>query len=149
MKLLGGILIICASICSSFFYEKKLKQTINSYKDLIDILTYTKTQIYYFSKPVNQIFAEYDHHGELINELKIKRENAELDFLEPDTRKNILFLLKELGKGYKREQISLCEYNLKGLEKDLENLKTDYSKKCKIYRSVSLFFGVCAVILLI
>ena len=93
MKLLGGILIICASICSSFFYEKKLKQTINSYKDLIDILTYTKTQIYYFSKPVNQIFAEYDHQDELINELKIKRENAELDFLAPDTRKNILFLL--------------------------------------------------------
>ena len=149
MKLLGGIFIICASICSSFFYEKNLKQVINCHKELIDIFSYTKTQIDYFSKPINQIFAEYESRSELTEEIISKRENAGLTFLNYDTRKSVQILLKELGKGYKKEQISLCEYNLEELEKDLENLKADYSKKCKIYRSISLFFGVCAVILLI
>ena len=57
MKLIGGLLIICASICASFFYEKKQRNIINNQEALIDFLSYISSQIEYF--------AECDYEGEI------------------------------------------------------------------------------------
>ncbi len=149
MKLVGGILIICASICASFFYEKRLKQEIANHIALIDLIGYISTQIEYFSKPINDIFSSYKTENPVILEIISKKELADLSYFDKKIQKDTRILLCELGKGYKKEQITLCEYTKNIISPLVSELKTEYSKKCKIYRSLSLFIGISAVILLI
>lgn len=149
MKLIGSIFIICASIFASFFYEKKQKNLIKCQSELISLVNYIKTQIEYFSKPINEIFNEYNSDNEFIKDVLLYKEKADFSILEQGVKKDVISLFKELGKGFKKEQISLCDYSLKVLNSSLDVLKSDYSKKCKIYRSIALFIGVCAIVLLI
>jgi len=149
MKLIGSILIICASVYASCFYEKRLKQSISNHRELIAFIKHIQAQIEYFSKPINQIFIEYKSESTFIKELIIQKEKTDFSAFEPGLRKDLIELFSNLGKGYKKEQLSCCEYCLTVLNSNLDTLKTEFSKKCKVYRSLSLFMGVCTVILLL
>ena len=58
------------------------------------------------------------------------------------------FFIK-LGKGFKKEQLAFCEYILKELEDTKSKKKMEFTKKTKVFRSISLFLGIGCVILLV
>lgn len=149
MKLIGGVFIICASICASFFYEKKQKSVINNQEALIDFLAYIASQIDYFAKPINEIFYTYKTNNSFVQSIIKNKENSDLSSIDNSLQKDVYSFLNELGKGYKKEQLSICNYTKNVISVCTEKLKLEYSKKCKVYRSLSLFIGLSAVILLI
>ncbi|MBQ3589217.1 MAG: stage III sporulation protein AB [Clostridia bacterium] len=149
MKLIGGLLIICASICASFFYEKKQRNIINNQEALIDFLSYISSQIEYFAKPINEIFYTYKTKNDFIENSIKDKESLDLSLIDASIQQDVYNFFNELGKGYKKEEIALCSYTKNVISACTEKLKLEYSKKCRVYRSLSLFIGLSAVILLI
>ena len=149
MKLVGCVFILVASICASFFYEKKLKKEISDEQDLLNFIKFIKNQIHYYSKPLDAIFNEYKSENNIIKSLILEKENTRLLSLNSSIQENMQVFATTIGKGFKNEQIRLCSETISLLESHINSLKSEYSKKTKAYRSVSLFIGICAVILLI
>ncbi len=149
MKLLGAILIICASISASFFYENGLKQKIKNHTALNELILHIKSQIDYFEKPIFEILKDFQATNEFIKDILEKKELSDLSWVDSSVRKDVYSLLKTIGKGYKKEQISICDYTSKILSACIEKMKLEFSKKAKVYRSLSLFIGFSAVILLV
>lgn len=143
MKLIGSILIIFASVIASYFYEKRLQSYITSTEELYELVLYIKNKIEYFSMPVNEILNSYSRDTGIINKL------SEPDFLDKSIKGDIESFISNLGKGYKKEQVALCEYTLSVLEASKNKMKMEFTKKAKTFRSLSLFTGIGCVILLV
>jgi glutamate-5-semialdehyde dehydrogenase len=81
----------------------------------------------------------FDKTGHLNVSVKITNEE----------KAQIIDFITSLGKGYKKEQIALCEYNIGFFNVSLDKTKYEAPKKIKVFRSMSLFVGICSIILLV
>ncbi len=147
MKLLGSLLIIVASVVSSFFYEKKLKLSIKNTDELCKLIVHIKNKIEYFSLAINEIYASYPTENDFIS--GIFNDIYDFSSLDKDLEDDTKMFFSSIGKGYKKEQLALCDYLINRLTISKEKMKTDFNKKVKIFRSLSLFTGIGMVILLI
>ena len=140
MKLIGSVLIIFASIIASYLYEKKLKASIQATEELYHYVLFIKNKIEYFSMPINEIKKSYPCPNIISNNV---------EFLDKESKNTMDNFLSKLGKGFKKEQLALCEYTLRTLEQSRDKAKMEFTKKTKVFRSLSLFTGIGCVILLI
>ena len=148
MKIIGCFLIIIASIASSYFYENSLKSNIKILEELIIFIKTVKSKIEYYSLSIDEIFSDYTCKNSFLKQL-LNGEFTTIIHLNENIQKDIKNFFSSLGKGYKKEQLSLCDYTINSLESTLNNLKSEFIKKAKIFRSLSLFLGVGIVILLV
>lgn len=147
MKLLGCGLILIASVVCAFYYEKHIKIKISYYSELISFINYIKNQIEYFSYPIDEIFAKYDISSDFLS--SIVNGNVDSLRLSNEEKTQINEFMSSLGKGYKKEQIKLCEYNIAFFNTSLDKIKYEAPNKIKVFRSMSLFIGICTIILLV
>ena len=145
MKIIGSILIICASVAFSYFYEKKQKEKIKHANELYDFIKYIRAQIEYFSTPVYKIYVEYSNKTEYISSLLIPSKNS----LKDEYNNFVSNFFANLGKGYKKEQLQLCDYALEYIKNYEKKTRAEYPNKIKVFRALSIFAGFCVVILLI
>ena len=147
MKIVGCIFVLLSSILCSYYYERALKSKISKCEELISFIIYIKSQIEYFSLPINSIYERYSNKNDFVNEI-ISNE-GKIKALDKENDKKIAEFFSNIGKGFKKEQLNLCEYNIELFSHYLDKLKGEYPSKCKVFRSMSLFFGICAIILLV
>lgn len=148
MKIFGAIIILCACVFGSYIYEKKQKNRMQYIAEACDFIKHIKSEIEFFCTPYKKIREEYLKNNSsalLFCDDLHEKEN----FLEKDEKKILQAFFSSIGKGFKDEEISLCEYTYSSLEKKLEKAKEEYPNKIKVFRSMMLFFGVCVIILLI
>ena len=60
MKYIGSVLILCACICLSYFYEIKEKTKLENLKKIRDFINYIRVKIDFFLTPQKKLFYEYD-----------------------------------------------------------------------------------------
>ena len=149
MKLIGSLLIILASVVSSFFYEKNLKENLKNTVEICELIKYIKSKIEYFSTSINEILQSYETDNCHIKEYVLKKDKFNCSYLDKSVVNQVNDFFDKLGKGYKKEQITLCDYTISLLESSVTNLKENYPKKAKLFRSLSLFFAIGCVIILI
>ena len=101
MKIIGSIFILISSIIASYYYEKTLKARIQKCEEIIDFISYIKTQIEYFSTPINIIYEKYDKKVEMITFL-IEKKNCKI--LGNETDRKIFNFFDSIGKGFKKLQ---------------------------------------------
>lgn len=147
MKIIGCGLILIASLVCAFYYEKRIKEKIARYSELISFISYIKNQIEYFSYPINEIFERYQPCSPFIS--SIIENNVDTKYLTSEEKAQINEFVASLGKGYKKEQIALCEYTISFFNVSLEKTKYEAPNKIKVFRSMSLFVGICSIILLV
>ena len=149
MKILGSILILCACISSSLFYEKKQKEKIEALINCCDFIKYIKSQIEFFLLPLDKIYLSYKDKNEYINKFICGNYDENISIFDKDDFEILKNFFSSIGKGMKKNEISLCEYVISELEKNIEKKKAEYPNKIKVFRIMALFFGFCIVILLI
>lgn len=149
MKIAGAILILCASVASSYFYEKREKEKIRKANELTEFIRYIRAQIAYFSLPTDKIFKNYKSDDPFIEDI-ISGKLCSLDsFFDKDTTGVIKNFFSSLGNGYKDEQLAMCDFTLSATEDFINKMNKEFSGKVKVFRSMALFTGVCIIILLI
>lgn len=149
IKLVGSLLIICASLYASHLYDKKLKLSAENTRALSELIQYIKGQIEFFSKPLPKILSSYKTNNSFIADVISNKENANLSLIDKNVQNDVHILLSSLGKGFKTEQINLCNYTIDVLNNSYDKSSQEFVKKSKICRSLSLFISVCMVILLV
>ena len=146
MKILGCVIILIASILCAFKYEKAIKEKVTNIEELINFINYIKNQIEYFSRPLTEIYLSYEKKSKFIEEII---DGAERTDTSSPINKTVSEFFSSIGKGYKKEEIKLCDYTIEQLYTYLTSLKLEMPNKIKVFRSISLFIGVCTIILLI
>lgn len=149
IKLLGCILILCASICACVFYEKKEKAKLISVKEIISFVEHIRSQIEYFSYPLDKIFSSYEEHSFVTTSISKNEVDSIKEYLDKEDFNLISSLFSSLGKGLKKDQLSLCSYSVERLRDSYRKKEEDFPKKIKVFRAMALFCGFCAIILLI
>ncbi|MBQ3040874.1 MAG: stage III sporulation protein AB [Clostridia bacterium] len=146
IKIIGSILILCASVCACAFYERAEKAKIASLQECCDFIKHIRAQIEYFSTPVDKIFSSYDKKTELIDALISKDAK---NYFEKEDYPVINEFFASVGRQLKDEELSSCSYTISELEKRLEKRRQDYPNKIKVFRAMALFIGISVIILLI
>lgn len=146
MKIIGSLLIIIASIVTSFFYENKLKNQSVQLKEINKFIVHIKNNIEFFSLSLNDIYKKYNSNNELIYMLISKKQ---LDFFDSEIEDELTNTFSGLGCGFKDEQIKKLEYLHTFLNEKIKDFDENYTKKTKVFRAMSLFLGCCAIILLV
>ena len=146
MKIVGGIIILIASITVSYFYENTKKAEIKALKQIKDFVLYIKIQIELFSLPLSEIFTKYKHTSDVIKELI---ETKQVSVFNKQIRDELFGCFSVLGTGFKDEQLSRLTYLIVFLDKAITESEKDYPQKIKVNRALSLFVGCSTVILLI
>lgn len=145
MKIIGAILIFLVSIIVSSNYEKRKKQEIVDLKAMVSLLQFIKNQIEYFSLPISEILAKYSTDNECVKRFV---DTGYLSFSDKNIQDELIKCFKQLGKGFKEEQISLLNYNIELTNKTIKSNEESNPQKIKVYRAMSLFISSCVVILL-
>ncbi|MBR2943513.1 MAG: hypothetical protein IKC16_00315 [Clostridia bacterium] len=144
MKILGGLLILLSSIVCTYYYESHLKDKVNKYNELISFISHISNQIEYFSCPLEQIYEKYTKKTPFISSLIIKKCS-----FDKKVDKLVINFFQTIGQGFKKEQLKLCSYTINELESSLSSLKLLLPNKIKVFRSMSLFVGICTIILVV
>lgn len=144
MKILGGALILLSSVICAYYYEKHLKDKVNKYNELISFISYISNQIEYFSCPLEEIYDKYTKKSPFISSLILKKCS-----FDKNVDKLVIDFFQTIGQGFKKEQIKLCSYTINELEGSLSSMKLLLPNKIKVFRSMSLFVGICTIILVV
>ena len=149
IKILGCILIMCASIGSCILYEKSEKSKLYSLKSIINFIKHIHSQIEYFSISLDKIYSSYQNHTDITNKIIQKDFENIKEFLEKDDYQVVIELFDSLGKGLKNEQLALCTYSINKLEESYKAKDQNYPNNIKAFRATALFCGFGAIILFI
>lgn len=125
-----------------------MKSKIVLLDELIEFIMYTKSKIEYFSIPVNQIYEDYDKKSELLAEIISSKSCKKLNF-DKNTANTINNFFVSLGKGFKKEEIALCDYTYDILKESSSKLKSELPNKIKIFRAISMFVSLSLIILIV
>lgn len=125
----------------------------NNLEHLINLVRYIKTQIDCFMLPVDKIISDYtaNNDSQISSELKkssFPKSAENLKSIVGDEEyEAFLYLAKSLGRGYRDEQLKLCDICTKSLESVLEKQKSDMQPKIKTHRAFCLLGSVMIIIL--
>lgn len=139
----------------SYRYSDSQKSRLKNLEVLIDLVRYIQTQIDCFMLPVDKIILEYTsaNNSQISEALKKSKLSESCENLKPIIDKEeyeaFLSLSKSLGRGYRDEQIKLCEICLNSLKDIYEKHKSDMQSKIKTNRAFYLLGSVMIVILFI
>lgn len=146
MKITGSVLIIIASVAVAFYYENKQKNNLIMLTSVYNFLEFIKNQIEFFSLPLNLIYEKYQPKNDCILSL-IGGEVPKI--FSQNIQDKLADCFLQLGKGYKTEQIDKLNYTISQIEKEINTMQRENTKKIKIFRAISLFIGCSIVILLV
>ncbi len=143
MKLLGLCLLLVTAVGLSFRYAREMKRTLDTWVACEDFIRYTKMQIDCFCTPKNRIFSSFSHKVlEARGFLPALRIGKEMGMAAEETLgdRELVGLLsqfgRELGQGYREEQMAVCDFYLAALRTKLEDLQRAFPSKVRVRRTV-------------
>ena len=147
MKYVGSVIILCACICFSFFYEMKEKAKIENLKKIHSYITYIRIKIDYFLTPHKKLLSEYK--CELVQSLYKSNFTNLTSYFDKETATLLESFFLSFGHGLKDEEIKLCDYTLFKLNEKITLLEKEIGNKVKIARTLTIFGGSCFILLII
>ena len=147
MRYVGSVMILCACICFSFFYEMKEKAKLENLKKMYNFISDIKVKIDYFLTPQKKLFSEYKCN--LIQNLQksdFKNLNA---YFDKDTVALLEGFFSSFGQGLKDEELRLCDYTLLKLSEKISTLENEMGNKVRVVRTLTIFGGSCFILLII
>ena len=159
LKICGTLtlLIITAYLCyeASALEAKRVRQA----EGFLLLLRHVKAQISCFCTPTCEIFASFENEalsdigflerlskGDFCTALEESRDKIYLD----EEEINLLTAFgRELGKGYRQEEIEGCDYYIGELENAYAKKREEQPKKSRLYRSLVLTGGLMLIIVFI
>lgn len=143
MKLLGTCLLLVAAYILSLRYAREMKRGIDTWVACGDLIRYTRMQIDCFCTPKNRIFTSF-HHRVLEENgfLPALRQGQEMGSAAEGTLedKELVSLFsrfgQELGRGYREEQMAVCDFYLQMLQERLEGRQKALPSQVRVRRTV-------------
>ncbi len=141
------------SICLIREHRKKLLE-LEAFFDMISCI---RDNIEHLMKPLPEIFQNYNHTyldscGFLKNVRETNLQQAWEKYtcsLGGESFRLIDEFVRNIGKGYRTEELRLCEYTLGRLRKLMDHVQADTANQLKLYKTVPMMFALSVILILI
>ncbi len=145
-KLLGSLFLLGAAaggLVKALLREQRRSRVL---RDWIDRMVYIRRQIDLYLSPLNDIMVSLGFHDGKNALPRLLRENAE--DLSPEAHRILLQVTEGLGRGYREEQIRLCNYALSELQTLYEKQQSEKPSRMRVMTALWVSMPLCLVILL-
>lgn len=154
IKLFGGLLVLLAGGLAAGTYARFEKKRLLVLDGWIELLLYIRGQIDCYLMPIDRILTLADRDllracsvGKPVTTLTQALRGA-IPYLDPESRRLLSALARELGSSYREEQLKRCDYYLQALQRQREKLEQALPNRIKLGATVSLCVAIGAAILL-
>ncbi len=153
-KLIGALLMLVTGVVvarGQIAHEKKKLWVLEGW---IGLLLYTRAQIDCYLMPLEEILENADKGllraagAGCVGGSQKELLDAALPYLEDESARLLTSLVRELGNGYREEQLRRCDYYLAALEKERERLAAALPARLKLCAAMSVCAAAFLAILL-
>ena len=121
-KLIGVLLLIGVGAYAALSVSHHEKKQINVLNGWLDLIYHIRTQIDCYLTPIEQIFADLSApllhplagNGEVKNPTQLFHRTRR--YMDSETARLLEGFIREIGAGYREEQIKRCDYYLAQLQ---------------------------------
>ena len=156
LRIIGALMIAFSGAFAAYFLNRDAKETLSQTECFISLVRFLRAQIECFSMSVpkaldrvpDEMFSGCGFSGE-------ERPQSMGEFLDgcrvtdDAVMRDMRRLAEDLGKGYREEQLTLCDYCLSLLEGQRARIAGQLPLKIKVNSVLSLAGAAAVVILLI
>ena len=154
LKLFGVLLILSVGIFAAFVsvqYEKKRLTVVDGW---IDLILYIRGQIDCYLMPIGDILSGGDR---ALFEACMSPANAAdlpaiLDasqiYLDGDARRTLESFVREIGGGYREEQLKRCDFFISSLRTQRERIATELPMRIRLCATLCVCIALATAILL-
>ncbi len=158
LDIFGAVSLISAALMISSSLIREYKTRLHELEALYDMIAYIRDNIEHLMKPLPEIFQNYsnpylENCGFLpavrLKGLKQTWEEGQTFTLSGEACRLIDEFIRNIGSGYRTEELRLCEYTLGRLCKILDHTQTDTENQLKLYKTVPMMFALSIILILI
>ncbi len=154
VKILGALLILSVGIFSAFVsvqYEKKRLSVVDGW---IDLILYIRGQIDCYLMPLDDILSGGDR---ALFEACMSPENAadlpaileaSQIYLDGDAKRTLESFVREIGAGYREEQLKRCDYFIASLRAQREKIAAALPMRTRLCATLCVCIALATAILL-
>ena len=154
LKLLGGGLIVFSGGFAAYTMAHTERRRLTVLEAWIDLILFIRAQIDCYLMPLDEILAQADEnilracacrtpHPNLSSLLSSSRQ-----YLSEEARRLITSFVKEIGGGYREEQLRRCDYYITALRAERNKLASALPSRIRLSVSLCLCASLGAFILL-
>jgi len=157
IKYIGAGVLLISAVLYGYTMIRRERVKVVEISSFCELIKFIRDNIKYKMVTLPVIFSEY--HGayfekigfiEAIRNFGIKRAWAEFSWvMEKDEIALIDSFVKNIGSGYRDDEIQLCEYTLERLEDAIESKSSDLKNKEKIYRTIPLMLALSVMLIIL
>lgn len=158
IKLLGSAIIVICSYTFGKILCMRERSALAQSEAFLRLIRHIRLQIFCFKTPVSEIISAYKDDELLalgFTDLFRESFNEALEncghrlFVDNETLEILKAFGRELGAGYKDEQVACCDYYTAKLEEHISALNKDLPGRERMLCTCALVFGAFAIIILI
>ena len=154
LKLLGALLVLSVGVFSAFVsvqYEKKRLTVVDGW---IDLILYIRGQIDCYLLPIGDILSGGDR---ALFEACMSPSNAAdlpaiLDasgiYLDSEARHTLESFVREIGAGYREEQLKRCDFFISSLRNQRERIAAALPMRVRLCATLCICLSLATAILL-
>ncbi len=153
LKLIGGGILLAVGAFSAYHTIRYEKKRLSVLEGWLDLVLYIRSQIDCFLTPLHEILAAGepsapgtgipDGTGNLSALLK-----ASSVYLDEENRRFLEAFVREIGSGYREEQLHLCDYYIGVLRTRREKAAAELPRRIRACRALCLCIAAGSAILL-
>lgn len=154
LKFLGALLIFSVGIFAAFVsvqYEKKRLSVVDGW---IDLILYIRGQIDCYLMPLNDILSGGDRA--LFEACMSPSNAADLPailsasqiYLDGDSKRTLEGFVREIGTGYREEQLKRCDFFISSLRSQRERIAAALPLRVRLCSTLCICLSLATAILL-
>lgn len=154
LKLLGALLILSVGVFSAFVsvqYEKKRLTVVDGW---IDLILYIRGQIDCYLLPIGDILSGGDRA--LFEACMSPSNAADLPamleasgiYLDGDAKHTLESFVREIGSGYREEQLKRCDFFISSLRTQRERIAAALPMRVRLCATLCICLSLATAILL-
>ena len=154
LKFLGALLILSVGVFAAFVsvqYERKRLSVVDGW---IDLILYIRGQIDCYLMPLDDILSGGDRA--LLEACMSPSNAADLPailasceiYLDGDAKRTLDSFVREIGAGYREEQIKRCDYFISSLRAQRERIAAALPLRARLCATLCICLALATAILL-
>ena len=156
LRIAGAAVVVVSGVYAAALFNSGTRQTLRQTEAFISLLRFIRSQIECFALPLPRALARCP--AELLRGCGYDSDEAPssaeqlmrgCNISDDNVRRGLERFFSEVGRGYRKEQLSLCDYCISLLEERRAYMSSQLPMKMKVNSALSVAGAVAVVILLI
>lgn len=156
LRVIGAATVVVSGIYAAYLFNSETKQKIKQAESFISLVRFLRSQIECFALPISHALARCPQ--EILNGCGYDDVEAPSSAKQLMTgcfisdnyvRRSMERFFSEAGRGYREEQLNICDYAISLLEERRASMVSQLPMRIKVNSALSIAGAAAVVVLLI